>query len=729
MKRTLQILILTLISVSLSATFAQNFAQNAESADQVTRLPVLAFDAQGDALPYRLGLATGLQRTLNVIDGMYVPPVGDTLLVAQRFEGQGTLSPEVFADAYDASAIISGVVSASRSQAQVQIIFAGPDYPAPKAVTINGPLDAPETLLTSLTNTVISELGLNVSAEDRGQIDAVLAQTPPLTDLSAVAESALGLQTNDPTSAETVLGLETDSSWVLSEQAEILTRTNDLGEALNTSLEAIQSAPEDIEALVTRGAVLLASGDDATAQQAFEAALFLNPTHALALAGLGRLQNDTARLEAALSAYPRYVPAYIDLASAQQAQEDAQAALETLQRGTENVPDSVTLQRAFIDETVRQGDAAGALGYLQNTLSEQSDAPADLYALASELPSEVALQALEIVREGRNIYPQDTSLALAEASLLTQAGEIEAAESVLSEAREVAPSDLRVLNQLAIAQAQQGKLDEARATLESAPQTNSTVQINLAQILLEAGQTDAAIELLEPLLAEAPRDAELFSLYGVALGQAGRYDQALNALDEALALEPDLEQAQRAKQLITQNQVLTQGESVDLEPEAATLFNSGLSALGAGEIAAAQGDFDRALEIQNSGLLFFYQGYTRQLQGDLRDAVTSYESALEDLSESAPILNNLGFAYFRLGRYDRAIDYLERAVAADPENSEAQLNLGLIYYDLERYSQAVEPLERAAQLRPELSQTSVQIGEEESLGFSELLEQARSQAQ
>ena len=456
----------------------------------------------------------------------------------------------------------------------------------------------------------------------------------------------------------------------------------------------------------------------------------LNPAHALALAGLGSLEADgAANFEAALDAYPRYVPAYLDLASAQRTQGDAQAALQTLQRGAERVPDSITLKRALIDETVRQGNPADALSYLQNALSEQANPPANLYALAGELPGDYATQALAIVREGRSSYPQDTGLALAEAALLTQTGDNTAAERVLEGARNVAPDNLRVLNQLAIAQAQQGKLDEARATLEGASQTNSTVQANLAQIYLEAGQTEAALEIIEPLLAASPRDAELYSLYGVALGRAGRYDQALNALDEALTIDPNLAQAAQARAIITQNQALTQGQTINLEPEAASLFSSGLSALEAGDVSSAQADFDRALEVQNSGILAFYQGYTRQLQGDLRSAVTSYEQALTDLNESAPVLNNLGFAYFRLGRYDRAIEYLQRAIAADPQNAEAQLNLGLIYYNIERYSQAVGPLEQALALRPELAETTVQVGGEEQLNFSELLENARSQAE
>ena len=84
-----------------------------------------------------------------------------------------------------------------------------------------------------------------------------------------------------------------------------------------------------------------------------------------------------------------------------------------------------------------------------------------------------------------------------------------------------------------------------------------------------------------------------------------------------------------------------------------------------------------------------------------------------------------GFAYFRLGRYDRAVELLEQAVAADPESSEAQLNLGLIYYDLGRFEDALAPLEAALAGNPGLAQTTVNTGAEEPVTFTALLEEVR----
>jgi hypothetical protein len=78
-----------------------------------TRAPgVLAFDTDEDAAPYRFGLATGLQRSLNVIDDLYLPPVGDTLVVAQNTD-TAALDTTVFAEAFGAQALVSGLVTSA----------------------------------------------------------------------------------------------------------------------------------------------------------------------------------------------------------------------------------------------------------------------------------------------------------------------------------------------------------------------------------------------------------------------------------------------------------------------------------------------------------------------------------------------------------------------------------------------------------------------------------------
>ena len=85
--------------------------------------------------------------------------------------------------------------------------------------------------------------------------------------------------------------------------------------------------------------------------------------------------------------------------------------------------------------------------------------------------------------------------------------------------------------------------------------------------------------------------------------------------------------------------------------------------------------------------------------------MADYEIALEAFPGSDIVLNNLGYAHLQLGRYDRALDYIRRAVSENPENSQARLNLGLVHYALRQYESAITELQAAAELDPSLSGT------------------------
>src|SRR5690625_8048774 len=60
------------------------FTLSAASAQVPARVLVLPFDSSGSAENYGPGLATGLQRALNGLEGVFVPSVGDAALLVGR---------------------------------------------------------------------------------------------------------------------------------------------------------------------------------------------------------------------------------------------------------------------------------------------------------------------------------------------------------------------------------------------------------------------------------------------------------------------------------------------------------------------------------------------------------------------------------------------------------------------------------------------------------------------
>ena len=84
---------------------------------------------------------------------------------------------------------------------------------------------------------------------------------------------------------------------------------------------------------------------------------------------------------------------------------------------------------------------------------------------------------------------------------------------------------------------------------------------------------------------------------------------------------------------------------------------------------------------------------------DFDKALVLLESASEtDLSHD--VLNNLGVACIDAKAYDRAENYLKRAIEKRPTYAEPQKNLAILYKEQERKDEAVAAYERFIDLRP-----------------------------
>ncbi|MFM8818971.1 MAG: tetratricopeptide repeat protein [Phenylobacterium sp.] len=166
--------------------------------------------------------------------------------------------------------------------------------------------------------------------------------------------------------------------------------------------------------------------------------------------------------------------------------------------------------------------------------------------------------------------------------------------------------------------------------------------INLADLLRANDRFSESADLLAPVLAASPPDWRLSYARGVSLERAGRWPEAERDLKAALALNPD-------------------------EPEL-------LNYLGYSWIDRNQ-NLDEALEMvqravsQNprSGAMVDSLGWAYFRLGDFPRAVTTLEMAVE-LEPGDPELNNhLGDAFWRVGRRDEAGFQWKRVLTLDPD--------------------------------------------------------------
>lgn len=667
-----------------------------------TRVVVLPFDASRSLDALGLVSAAAVQRAFNQVDGLYAPPVGDALLVLQRADHAGLDGIAAVERLFQADAVVLARVS-GQSQLRVELVVVvdGDD----RESTVTGTLAELPRLWREVAETSLRSVGIALAPVDLAQLRGALTRAPSLPALGPLGVAAARLPGARLADLETALALDGDSAWLLAEAGRVAALQGHPERAAQLVRDAAEAAPDVADVRVLEGIVLANLGERAVAAAAYEAALAINPTHALALAGLADLSDDPeerqALLQRAVTAAPRLVDAHLSLAAVQT---DPQRRLQVLRRAAERVPDSLAIQRALQETVLAAGDPRGALALLQQAATDAIGRSAALYALAAQLPDVVATDALAFVREGRAAFPESVTLAIAEADLLVAAGDLEAAETTLREVVSMEPDAVAAIDALATVLGRTGRLDEAEALLTEALGPSDALERRIVEMQLASGRARAALARLAPRIEAGEGDPLLRTYHGIALGRVGRVDEARAVLEAVRAEAPDVTLAARALNVLEQQRrIVGDDDALALEGDAAVAFEQGLSGLERGDWVTAADGFARAREHGDAGLLAFYQGYALQRSGDQRAAIAAYDDARDQLGDNDVLLSNLGFAHLQLGRFDRALDALQAAVATNPENPQAHFNLGMAQLGVARFVEAVASFERTVALAPELA--------------------------
>jgi tetratricopeptide (TPR) repeat protein len=685
-------------------TAAALFVGSTAVAQSASRVVVLPFDASGSVDALGLATASALQRALNQIDGVYVPPVGDALVVLQRATQAGVDPLVEIERLFGAEVMVLGRIAGTGAlEVELVVSVAGVE----RSETVRGSVNDVAALWRQLAERIVALAELRAGGSDVVEIRQVLASAPEIAVLGPLGTAAARLPGVRLDDLETALSLDPRDPWLLAETARVAALQGRLERAVELVRLAAAAAPEGVEVRATEGIVRAAAGDAEGARAAFGAALARNPSHAIALTGLAELATDATErltlLERALGASPRLLDAHLALASLQTT---PQRQLQVLRRGVDRLPDSATMQRALVETVLAAGDTRGALELLRQSAQSPMAASPSLYGLAVLLPASIGGDALAFLREGRQRFPASASLALGEAELLVVAGDVEAAEGVLRAFLAEQPAATAVAEALSSVLARQGRVDEARDVLAALDDRSGDLELRVVELQLAAGRARLALQELEPRIAAGEGGLPARTLYGIALGRVGRFDEATTVLTQVLAEAPDFAAAERALRALEEQRLVAGEADLALQGEAAEAFEQGLHALELGEFGAAAAAFGRARSFGDAGLLAFYEGFALQNHGDVRGAISAYTAARAELGDNDVLLNNLGFAQLQVGRIDLALDALRAAVAANDRNPQALLNLGFTHYQLGQFDEALRRFEQAIALAPELEEAA-----------------------
>ena len=210
-------------------------------------------------------------------------------------------------------------------------------------------------------------------------------------------------------------------------------------------------------------------------------------------------------------------------------------------------------------------------------------------------------------------------------------------------------------------------------------------QLRVAQLLyVNLDDPDGALRHLNEFgIANPQYVTDMLLGRGEILVRLGRESEAIQLLAEELQRSPDDDRLHDAN---VQLHLILAQDAVEEERygEADRVLNRAL------------GSYPGNRSVRYAKALLF------QERGRLRRSAAALEQLVEDFPEDAGFLNALGYLLTdEMGRHDEALNYLRRALAAEPDNAAIIDSMGWVLFHLGEHESALDYLERAFALFPD----------------------------
>ncbi len=243
---------------------------------------------------------------------------------------------------------------------------------------------------------------------------------------------------------------------------------------------------------------------------------------------------------------------------------------------------------------------------------------------------------------------------------------------------------------------------------------NDDILIQLASLAEQQSEPEKAIAFYERIGDGSPwrRLAELQT--GLNLADLDRHEEAETFLNTAIEQDPDDIRAYLAlgrvyavqKDYASAAKVYDRAVERVEEPERedwSLFYQRGIAYERLKEWEKAEPNFFKALELYpDQPQVLNYLGYSWvDMNMKLEEGMKLIERAVELRPNDGYIVDSLGWAHYRLGRYEEAASELERAVALRPEDPVLNDHLGDAYWRTGRKLEATYQWAHARDLDPE----------------------------
>jgi tetratricopeptide (TPR) repeat protein len=402
------------------------------------------------------------------------------------------------------------------------------------------------------------------------------------------------------------------------------------------------------------------------AEAAYEKALKREPdsqdvrrAYAETLMAHGKMQQARNQLEDILKVSPEDGSTYLRLGQLDRELGRFDDARQDFERAKALSPDNLEIpyQEALLEDTVGHDDKAIAI--LEDLLKKTAK-PDGKYNPAEANNRSIFLQRLGVIYRSQEKYPKA----------------IETFQKIVALGNDQAPrGEALIVETYQLSRQPQKALAEVNEALRKYPHSRQLLT-QRASLLGEQGHVDEAVKQLQGLLTNTSEDRDTYLSIAQIYSQAKQYPKAEGVIQKALALTNNPDDQEYARFML--GSVYEREKKYDLAEEE---FKKVL-ALDPMNDAAAN-----------------YLGYMLADQGVRLDESVQYiEKALKLEPNNGAYLDSLGWAYYKMNRYDRAVIPLEKAVQLISDDPTIREHLGYVYLALGKKVQAQKEWEHALKI-------------------------------
>ena len=466
------------------------------------------------------------------------------------------------------------------------------------------------------------------------------------------------------TELKTAVNLDPDSEEAVTTLALLYTDEGDTAHALQV-LSSVPDTGRSAKLYAALGATYEQRKDYKNAIDAYKHAIRLDRDNLDAIRGLAENLLNDGQIDAALDQYkviadanPEDAQTYLRISEIYRRQGKYDDALESLKKAEAMVPDALEVPYNIAVVYQAQGRYDEAEKILQDLLkkTEKSD---NSYSQSDRNNRAIFIERLGMVYRDQENYP--------------------AAVETFRKMIPLGDDNTRTGYQDVIDTYREAKQwPEATAAAKEAAQklpNDREIRMVLDAQLADTGDPDKPIGDVRSLLKGTPEDREVYLRLSIMNTRVKRWSDAEEALNKAEQLSSKPEDKEYVYFL--------RGSTYEREKK----------------YDESEAEFKKVLSINpQSGATLNYLGYMNADRGvDLEQSLNYIKEAVRLEPTNGAYLDSLGWAYFRLGKYDLAEENLNKAALHMNADPTVQDHLGDLYQKTGRLKLAAAHWDRAVQ--------------------------------